>query len=345
MDGRPLPGSAAPHHHALSRVVWRRGSPGFCAALAATLFLLLPAAAAAATPGAVVWSQTWNASGTATVSDVQAAEAPNGGLYVAATVRRSGDRDIALLRFSAAGKRLWTRWYDGPASGADTVAGIAAGPGGSVIVCGSTAVTGAGADWVVLRYASGGKRLWSKRLGGSAGRTDGAVDVAVDASGNAVVTGMVTRTGTGVDWCTAKYAPNGFRRWRTWISTVGVGEDRPSALALAGTGRIVVVGQFWSKTRAEDAVVASYSDKGRLIWRRVWQGLGPSRRSAQRRRGGARGHRRRRRDARRPGRRRRPRPLVLGGRRPSLERASPTAAPSRRGRIASPPSPSPPGEA
>ena len=127
--------------------------------------------------------------------------------------------------------------------------------------------------------------------------------------------------GRGSTGALAKYAPNGFRRWRTWISTVGVGEDRPSALALAGTGRIVVVGQFSSKTRAEDAVVASYSDKGRLIWRRVWQGLGPAEDLLNAVAVGARGHRRRRRDARRPGRRRRPRPLVLGGRRPSLERS------------------------
>ena len=133
--------------------------------MAATLFLLLPAAAAAATPGAVVWSQTWNASGDGHGERRPGRRGADGGLYVAATVRRSGDRDIALLRFSAAGKRLWTRWYDGPASGADTVAGIAAGPGGSVIVCGSTAVTGAGADWIVLRYASGGKRLLVEATG------------------------------------------------------------------------------------------------------------------------------------------------------------------------------------
>jgi len=42
----------------------------------------------------------------------------NGNVYVAATLYRSTE-DIGLLKYSAAGRLLWKRFYDGPASGDD----------------------------------------------------------------------------------------------------------------------------------------------------------------------------------------------------------------------------------
>ena len=276
MDGRPLPGSGAPRERASARVARRRFAPGLCFILTLALVLLVPAVAAAATPGTVTWSHTWNASATGVVDDVQAVEAPGGGLYVAATVRRSGGLDIVLQRYTPSGTRRWVRWYDGPAHGADRVAGIAAGPNGSVTLCGATTVRGTGQDWIVLRYASDGTRRWAKRLTGDGSRTDRAVDVVVDASGNAVVAGTLTRSATGVDWCLAEFAPNGFRRWRTLMSTDGLRDDRPAAVTLMSSGRIAVAGEFSTKTRGIDAVLAGFTPKGRLAWRHIVQGLADS---------------------------------------------------------------------
>lgn len=278
MDGRPYPGSAAPVDRGSMLLGRRRFRLGFGLCLILTLALLvLTATAFADVPGTTVWSHTWNASPAGTVQDVAAAQAPAGGLYVTATVRKpGGDIDIVLLKYAANGKRLWTRWYDGPSHGADRAGGIAAGPDGSVTVCGSTGVAGAGLDWIVLKYASNGTRRWAKRLSGDAGRNDRAVDIVVDSAGNAVVVGSIARVKTGVDWCVAKFAPNGFRRWRASMSTDGAAADQANAVTFTGSGRIAVAGQFTSKARGIDAVLAGYTSKGRLTWRQTMQGLSTS---------------------------------------------------------------------
>ena len=58
-------------------------------------------------------------------------------------------------------------------------------------------------------------RQWVARYGGTLKNgANAATAMAVDDSGNVYVTGWITRSGSGVDFATVKYSPDGELRWQ-----------------------------------------------------------------------------------------------------------------------------------
>src|SRR6185436_2179031 len=73
---------------------------------------------------------------------------------------------------------------------------------GNVVVTGAPIGSGSNADYFTAKYAAAnGALLWEKRYNGPANREDSSRAVAVDGSGNVVVTGS-----SEGDYYTAKYA-------------------------------------------------------------------------------------------------------------------------------------------
>ena len=105
------------------------------------------------------------------VSTAQVVANPGGGAYVAASLLRpSGNIDIAVLRYSAAGSRKWVEYFDGPAHGIDWMTAVAVDRHGNVVVCGSSFSASGKEDWVVLKYAPDGTRRWVRTLSGASRR-------------------------------------------------------------------------------------------------------------------------------------------------------------------------------
>jgi SdrD B-like domain/Beta-propeller repeat len=141
-----------------------------------------------------------------------------------------GDRTLLTAGWAAA---LGT-------SGATSAHGVAFDPGGSsVYVVGSQ----------LSKYTTGGQLLWSQGLGGSSAS---AWSVAIDSSGDAVVSGTFTGSivlGTatltsagGNDAFVAKFDPSGNVLWAR--SFGGPGYDQATGLALDGSGAAYVTGRF-----------------------------------------------------------------------------------------------------
>lgn len=125
-------------------------------------------------------------------------------------------------------------------SGATSAHAVALDPGGaSVYVAGSQ----------LSKYTTGGQLLWSQGLGGSSAS---AWSVAVDPSGDAVVSGTFTGSivlGTatltsagGNDAFVAKFDPSGNVLWALGFG--GTGYDQATGLAMDGTGNAYVTGRF-----------------------------------------------------------------------------------------------------
>tara|TARA_R110002073_G_scaffold23696_5_gene80722 strand:+ start:8263 stop:10998 length:2736 start_codon:yes stop_codon:yes gene_type:complete len=131
---------------------------------------------------------------------------------------------------------------------------------GSVFVVGTTSAALGGADikgerdMVLAKYDSTGKMVWSRVLGAAA--EAGATSVAVDASGNVVVAGIVegglgtTTNIGGKDSFVAKYNANGVEQWLSRFG--GTGDDQPNAVTIAGDGTIYVAGKAASAFGGEN---------------------------------------------------------------------------------------------
>lgn len=135
------------------------------------------------------------------------------------------DSDYLTIKYAAAdGAVLWETRYDSWDDGDDFANAVAVDAAGNVVVTGSSAM-GAGewfgpANTYTAKYgAADGALLWERREG------SGATALALDASGNAVVTGVV-----GAGFYTAKYAAaDGATLW-------GRGYSRTNAHAASEMG-------------------------------------------------------------------------------------------------------------
>ena len=66
---------------------------------------------------------------------------------------------------------------------------------------------------------------WAARFNGTGNGSDGARSLVVDNDGNVYVTGSATGTGSGLDYRTIKYGPNGQIKWKALWNGAANGDE------------------------------------------------------------------------------------------------------------------------
>jgi hypothetical protein len=233
--------------------------------------------------GVLLWQQRYN--GPASRSDFASAVAVDGSGNVVVTGTSGNgepDYDYYTAKYAAGtGALLWERRYDGPGHGDDYAQAVAVDGIGNVVVTGSS-YNGApyyDIDYYTAKYAAmDGALLWERRYNGPADDYDFASAVAVDSSGNVVVTGSSYNTNgffRNYDYYTAKYAAaDGALLWEKRYNGPKNGYDFASALAVDASGNVVVTGSS-EGTNAAPARSPDYNDyytakyaaaDGALLW-------------------------------------------------------------------------------
>jgi hypothetical protein len=110
------------------------------------------------------------------------------------------DFDYATIAYSSAGVALWTNRYNGPGNNDDTAMAVGVDGSGNVFVTGWSGGS-SGSDYATVAYSGAGVPLWTNRYNGPANSGDTAAALAVDGSGNVVVTGS-----SYPDYATIKYS-------------------------------------------------------------------------------------------------------------------------------------------
>jgi hypothetical protein len=111
----------------------------------------------------------------------------------------------ATIKYLSAGEVLWTNRYSGPGNNNDILAALAVDGSNNVIVTGWSIGNGTTNDYATVKYSSAGAPLWTNRYNGPVNGDDRAAALAVDHSGNVIVTGYSTGSGSGYDFATVKY--------------------------------------------------------------------------------------------------------------------------------------------
>src|SRR5512133_434847 len=139
---------------------------------------------------------------------------------------------------------------------------IAVDVAGNIIVVGYTD-SGLGDDYQVAKFKADGSGLaWPPVSYGHAGGGDDiATAVAVDSSGNIIVTGTVWNGVNNEDIHTIKY--NGSNGAVLWQDThVSGGRDTATAIAVDGDNNIYVAGYAFNDTRQDDFLILKYPSGG-----------------------------------------------------------------------------------
>lgn len=166
--------------------------------------------------------------------------------------------DYATVKYDgASGQQVWEARYNGPANRHDLAADVAVDATGGVVVTGNSDV-GGNWDYVTLKYSTTGQQVWASNYNGPAESYDEATALALDAAGNAYVTGFSYNQDGTDDYATLKYATNsGQQLWEARYNGPGNSYDEPAALFLDG-GNVHVTGFSFGRGSGYDYATLQY---------------------------------------------------------------------------------------
>ncbi|MBL9173136.1 MAG: hypothetical protein JNL10_06355 [Verrucomicrobiales bacterium] len=183
-----------------------------------------------------------------------------GNVIVTGYSKGSGsDDDYATILYSAAGVPVWTNRYNGPGNGGDQAEAVTVDAHGDVFVTGRSFSVESYAS-ATIKYSGSGVPLWTNRWVGGSGAA-----LAVDLSGNVVVTGTGTGNEGYSDFATVKYSGTGAALWTNYYSGP-LGYDRATAMASDASGNVIVTGVSSNDGSDVDYATIKYSGDGVPLW-------------------------------------------------------------------------------
>ena len=214
--------------------------------------------------GNQLWIQRYNGPGNGNdFSNALAVDAA-GNVYVTGNSTGSGTNyDYATLKYDPNGNQLWERRYNGPGNGLERPSALALDGADNVYVTGYSEGSGTSQDFATMKYDSDGALLWERRYNDPANGSDSARALELDGVGNVYVTGYSEGAGTGYDYATLKYDPDGNLLWEQRYN--GGGSDRPNALAVDGTGNVYVAGLSEGAGTGYDYATIKYSQDANFV--------------------------------------------------------------------------------
>jgi hypothetical protein len=252
-----------------------------------------------ASDGSHLWSKSFGDANYQHVEDV--AVDPSGNVVITGcfngtvdfgggALTSAGSSDIFVAKFGPDGTHLWSKRFGGATS--QVAHGVIVDASENVIIAGyffgsvdfgGGSLTSAGAsDIFVDKFGRDGAHIWSKRFGDA--DSQGAYGVAVDASGNVIVSGdfvgavdfgggALTSAGLS-DIFVAKFGPDGAHLWSRRFGDACY--QRVDGVAVDASGNVIVTGNFegavdfgggaLSGAIGGDIYVAKFGPDGAHLW-------------------------------------------------------------------------------
>jgi hypothetical protein len=161
----------------------------------------------------------------------------------------------------------WVQRYNSSGNYDDYVTDMAIDKSGNVYLTGYISVTSTNQDFVTIKYNTQGVEQWVRYYDGQDHREDKPVAIAVDDSGNVVVSGSSYSSNSSYDYLTIKYNSLGDTNWvRRYNAGLTV-----SAMDLDKEGNAYVTGIAFGFS-SEDILTVKYDGEGNLIWVRTYNG-------------------------------------------------------------------------
>jgi hypothetical protein len=219
--------------------------------------------------GSVAWTRRYNSPENNDEIAAALAVDSRGNVYVTGF---TGDAfagfDYLTVKYSPSGNRLWAVTYNGAAGLHDVALAVVVDPQGNVYVSGYSQSL-SGLDITTIKYDPDGIFQWEQRYPGPALMSIVAdvlnnfmikkVVLALDAQGNVYVTGPSLGSGTGHDYATIKYSPDGTQLWATRYNNFPTNlDDIPTSMALDAQGNVYVTGYSMTSPLTSKWVTLKY---------------------------------------------------------------------------------------
>src|SRR4030095_3974108 len=138
----------------------------------------------------------------------------------------------------------WVAIYNGTSNSIDLPQAIKIDASGNIFVTGQSFNIGTGRDYATIKYSPGGTVLWVKTYNGEVSGGDYSWALALDNSGDAIVTGRSDRGSPNLsDYTTIKYDPAGVQLWAAHYNGPASNLDEAKAIVVDIAGNIYVTGR------------------------------------------------------------------------------------------------------
>jgi uncharacterized delta-60 repeat protein len=223
--------------------------------------------------GSTVWSARFEEDPNSINEPTALAVDSAGNVYVTGYASGSANHsEYITLKYDRNGTRQWVAKHAGVPDSSNVATSIALDPRGFVYVTGYSYGNATSLDYLTIKYSSNGVEQWSARYDGNAHGVDIATKVVLDIAGNVYVTGYSAGEGSGYDYSTVSYTPQGGQRWNTRYNSPSSGDDFAVALVVADSARVVVTGSSFMPGSGYDYVTEAYSSLGQLLWSARYNG-------------------------------------------------------------------------
>lgn len=201
----------------------------------------------------------------------------SGNVYVTGYSQSSnaiGSEDYLTLKYNLNGVQQWEARHNGPANYSDIATSIAIDNSGSIYVTGSCYSSATGNDYVTIKYSPAGSEIWSAVYDGPASASDMPAMVVLDNSGNVLVTGSSTGSGTSIDYATVKYNSAGSQQWAARYNGTANNVDEACAVTTDIDGNVYVTGKERINGAIYDYATIRYNSAGTQQWAARFNGAG-----------------------------------------------------------------------
>lgn len=228
--------------------------------------------------GAPLWTNRYTAPGNSIDFASAVAVDGRGNVIVTGKSGLKSDRDpwdsfdYATIKYSITGMPLWTNRYDGPRHHNDEASALAVDASGNVFVTGGSMGSDGGHAYATIKYSSAGVALWTNRYNASAGHDSRAIALAVDNSGNVIVTGESSLDTSSQDYLTIKYSGTGAPVWTNRYNGPRNSSDFVRFVAVDGSGTVFVTGYSHGIGASWDCATLAYSSTGAPLWTNRYDG-------------------------------------------------------------------------
>lgn len=200
----------------------------------------------------------------------------HGNIYLSgSTVNPSQNLDILTIKLKSTGDTLWKRTFDGSGHGADEGLDMAIDTLGNVYVTGyERGANGTGKNYLTIKYKANGDTAWVRSYSFSSNENEQANSIAVDNSGNVIVTGQSDNDPTTLvndDYATVKYTSTGSLAWVARYNGNGNARDRAVKVVVDKVGNVFITGRSASVNN-DDYVSIKYNATGAQQWLKIFDG-------------------------------------------------------------------------
>lgn len=169
---------------------------------------------------------------------------------------------VTTIKYDNNGVEQWIR-QDSLTSGSDELRGMDIDASGNIILTYKLYMSSG-----IVKYNSGGVRLWTKYYTGMTGdHYDEVTGVAVDPSGNIYLTGNSDRGDSDMDYMTLKYDAAGNLLWERFYNGTGNDGDYPNDIHIDNEGNSYVTGTAYETGFHTNIVTIKYGSTGDQKWK------------------------------------------------------------------------------